>query len=315
MYYDEIKKRDQEFCLRKKNNGRTERSVQNEKNNGGTVRSIWRVKNDNKGLIAVIIILAIFAVVLGVVIAVRLSGMGTEPIKLPDEPVAEESIPVITSEPMATPVVTEEPVIETAPPTRGTWENIPEDVKNTITGSSYPAGGNAKISLDQLAYLTIPYKDFNGNTVMDGQMIVAKELADDVLDIFEELYIADYPIEKMYLVDRYGASDYESIENNNTSAFNYRESTDGSGRLSNHALGRAIDINPQQNPYVQSNGTGAHQNAKEYWSRNYQSWKDPVARRAYIGPGTEIYNIFIAHGWQWGGNWSSYRDYQHFEKK
>ena len=308
MYYEEIKKRDQEFRRR---NG--------VKSDGGTERSVKRVKDDNKKLVILMVVMAAIIVVLGIIIAVNTVMMKSDNSAPPEG--AGEAVPVVTSEPTAEPVATdapaatEVPVIETEPPARGTWESIPEDVKNTITGSSYPAGGNAKISLSQLAYLTIPYKDFNGNTVPDGHMIVAKELADDVLDIFEELYLADYPIEKMYLVDRYGASDYDSIENNNTSAFNYRESTDGSGRLSNHALGRAIDINPQQNPYVKSDGTGAHQNAREYWSRNSESWSDPVARRAYIGPGTEIYNIFIAHGWQWGGNWSSYRDYQHFEKK
>ena len=173
---------------------------------------------------------------------------------------------------------------------------------------------NATISFDQLSYLTIPHYDFNYN-VTTGYLVVNASIAEDVLDIFAELFDIKYPIERMELIDKYNASDYDSIDANNTSAFNYRMSTDGSGRLSNHALGYAIDINPRINPYVNSNGTGAHPNAREYWSRNFNNWSSDIAKAAYIGPEAQIYNIFMRHGWEWGGAWSSYRDYQHFEKR
>ena len=209
-----------------------------------------------------------------------------------------------------------EPSAEPSPETggRGTRQPIPEQVANEITGVSYPSDGSAVISLDELAYLTIPYRDFDGAS-QTGEMIVARDLADEVLDIFAELYEIGYPIERMKLVDKYGGSDFASIEENNTSAFNYRMSTDGGTSLSKHALGRAIDINPQINPYVNSNGTGSHENAAEYWSRDVSSWSDETDKRAYIGPGTDIYRIFVEeHGWEWGGSWDSYRDYQHFQK-
>lgn len=205
----------------------------------------------------------------------------------------------------------------TPPPTptpnvrRGTAQPIPDDIRTYMTGRSYKQ--NSNISLDDLSYLTIPHYDFNNN-IQEGHMVVNSSLAEDVLDIFAELYDIKYPIERMELVDNYNASDYESIEDNNTSAFNYRESTSGSGKLSMHALGRAIDINPQINPYVRADGTGKHQNAAEYWSRNKSKWTSDIAKDAYIGTDSEIYNIFIKHGWKWGGNWTSYRDYQHFEK-
>ena len=112
----------------------------------------------------------------------------------------------------------------------------------------------------------------------------------------------------MQLVDYYDADDFLSIEHNNTSAFNYRESTDGSGRLSKHAFGCAIDINPQINPYVNSNGIGSHQNASEYWSRDTSSWSSETAKAAYIGRYTDIYDIFVnKYGWEWGGSWSPCR--------
>lgn len=232
------------------------------------------------------------------------------------------SVTVSTAAPTDTAAARETPTeapttVPTAEPTaepissRGTAQSIPADVRSYMTGKSWHQNGN--ISLDDLSYLTIPHYDFEGN-VTQGHMVVNKAVAEDVLDIFAELFDIQYPIERMQLVDDFGADDYTSIEHNNTSAFNYRESTDGSGRLSKHALGRAIDINPQINPYVDSSGRGSHSNAAEYWSRNYTSWSSGIARRAYIGPEADIYKIFIRHGWEWGGSWSSYRDYQHFQK-
>ena len=132
-----------------------------------------------------------------------------------------------------------------AMPYRGTASEIPTDIQNLMMGKSMKEG--AKISFDELAYLRIPQYDFNGN-VTDGELVVNKKLADEVLDIFAELFEIRYPIEKMRLVDYYNASDFDSIDDNNTSAFNYRVSTAGTGSLSKHALGCAIDINPQINP-------------------------------------------------------------------
>lgn len=195
---------------------------------------------------------------------------------------------------------------------RGTSSEIPADIQEFMMGKSMKEG--AKIAFADLAYLKIPHYNFEGG-ISEGEMIVNKKLAEEVLDIFAELYDIQYPIERMRLVDYYNASDFESIEDNNTSAFNYRESTAGTGKLSKHALGCAIDINPQINPYVASDGTGAHQNAKEYWSRDISKWTSDIAKQAYIGKETEIYNIFVnKHNWVWGGSWKTYLDYQHFEK-
>lgn len=226
---------------------------------------------------------------------------------IPTELIEETALP--TSEP------TPEPTLEPTPTPisrRGTAEPIPQDIRSSMAGKSMPS--HSTVSYEQLSYLTIPHYDFNYN-VVEGHLIVNAALAEEVLDIFAELYDIKYPIERMELIDKYNADDFTSIEYNNTSAFNYRVSTSGSGNLSNHALGRAIDINPQQNPYVSSNGTGAHSNAQEYWARDISKWSSDIARAAYIGTDTEIYKIFTKYGWKWGGNWSSYRDYQHFEKK
>ncbi len=262
-------------------------------------------KNPKK--LVIICIIAVFAV-FAAVASVILYNNSRE---------TNNDIEVITTAPKE-PAATLAPTMAPTPePTlalsrRGTAQPIPEDVRAQMNGKSMPAG--ASISYDQLSYLTIPHYDFNYN-VTTGHLVVNKALAEEVLDIFAELFDVKYPIERMELIDKYGADDWTSIDHNNTSAFCYRNSTAGSGKLSNHALGHAIDINPQINPYVSGNGTGQHQNAAEYWSRDTSKWTTEIAKAAYIGPGTEIYRIFVTeHGWTWGGSWASYRDYQHFEK-
>jgi hypothetical protein len=105
-------------------------------------------------------------------------------------------------------------------------------------------------------------------------------------------------------VDRYGGDDYRSIEADNTSSFNCRNAT-GSTRWSNHAYGRAIDVNPIENPYV-SGGTTSHPASRPYLDRARH-----LRGTAYEG-GTLV-EAFRSVGWGWGGTWSgSVRDYQHF---
>ncbi|MDO5311528.1 MAG: M15 family metallopeptidase, partial [Clostridia bacterium] len=184
---------------------------------------------------------------------------------------------------------------------RGTKMDIPPDIRQVMTGVSLPEG--AVITFEDLSYLIIPYYNFSG-TVQNGYMVVNSMLADEVLDIFAELYRLKYPIERMEIIDYYDGSDFESIEANNTSSFNYRVSTANSGKLSAHAYGCAIDINPQINPYVGQDGTGSHQNAKEYWNRNTDSWTSETAKKAFIGENTAIYDVFVnKHGGTWGGSW------------
>ncbi len=218
---------------------------------------------------------------------------------------ATQTIPTDAPTATYTPTPTPEPV------RRGTQTPIPEEVKATMDGKSMKP--NPNISYEDLRYLSIPHYDFNDN-VVTGHLVVHKDLAEEVLDIFAELFDAKYPIERMELIDKYDADDFTSIEYNNTSAFNYRVVSTGTGRLSKHAYGCAIDINPQMNPYVYKNGTGAHENAREYWQRDVTKWTREIDRRAFIGNDTEIYRIFKKFGWTWGGDWTSAYDYQHFEK-
>ena len=184
-------------------------------------------------------------------------------------------------------------------------------VYNRINGKSYKKNDN--IGLSSLRYLKMLHVNFNGDYQV-GEMIVNKKVASDVMDIFRNLCENRYQIYSMYLIDNFWAgtgskSDYASIDANNTSAFCYRAAT-GGGNLSKHALGLAIDINPQQNPYVtykDGKPHYSHDNAKDY-VENRSSDKPHVITKS-----DRAYKLFREKGWTWGGSWSSPKDYQHFQ--
>lgn len=189
---------------------------------------------------------------------------------------------------------------------------VGDAVYERINGKSYR--DNPDIALSRLRYLKILHYNFDG-AIQVGEMIVNEAIAADVLVIFQKLFAYQYQIQSMYLVDNYwtgdgNSTDTASIEQNNTSAFNYRPITGGSS-LSNHAFGCAIDINPQQNPYVWYDGNGnpnwSHANASDYIARD--------TGYAHVITTTDLcYQLFTEYGFSWGGNWDNPRDYQHFER-
>ena len=187
-------------------------------------------------------------------------------------------------------------------------EILPEgEIFERINGCSYQENDN--IPLEELRYVQVLYYGFDGETHM-GELIVNREIAEDVLEIFQELYEAQYPIERMELVDNYGGDDEASMAANNTSAFNYR-TISGTSRLSNHSYGKAIDLNPFYNPYVYTSKDGQIHcepaEAVEYEDRS----KDFPHK---IDQEDLAWKLFTAHGFSWGGDWNTRKDYQHFEK-
>ncbi|BCJ97025.1 M15 family metallopeptidase [Anaerocolumna chitinilytica] len=185
-------------------------------------------------------------------------------------------------------------------------QKINTSLKKRILGISFQEDG--KTALSDLRYLRVLYYGFDEKSHI-GELIVNKKIADDFLSIFKELYKVEYPIEKMVLVDEYDADDKASMEDNNTSAFNYR-TVAGSTNLSKHAMGLAIDINPLYNPCVEKiNGKTVVSPAggEEYADRSLQN-------SYYIKKGDICYEAFIKRGFLWGGSWSSLKDYQHFQK-
>ena len=143
----------------------------------------------------------------------------------------------------------------------------------------------------------------NDGAVHTGRVIVAANVANQIVDIFRDLHAARFPIQRMEPVDVYGGDDIRSIRANNTSAFNCRAVTGGTG-WSEHAFGRAIDINPLVNPYVKG-GTVIPPESAPYTDRSRRD-------QGMIHPGDAVVEAFAARGWAWGGYWTSLKDYQHF---
>ena len=180
------------------------------------------------------------------------------------------------------------------------------EIFSRIKGLSYK--DDCTIPLSDLRYLHVLHVGFDGG-VHEGEIICNQQIAQDLLEIFEALYNAQYPIEKIKLVDEYGADDESSMADNNSSCFNFRFISH-STKISNHGYGMAIDINPLYNPYVKTvNGKLNIEPA------NSVAYVDRTLDFPYkIDENDLAYQLFIAHGFEWGGSWKSSKDYQHFEK-
>ena len=189
-------------------------------------------------------------------------------------------------------------------------EITPEVKKRMIEGDSWRQG--CPVSLENLRYIQINHWNFKGETV-SGEIIVHEEVANDMVYIFEELYNSHYPIRQMQLVSNYHGNDWESIEADNTSAFNCRPVTGKKKKWSKHAYGKAIDINPLENPYISKTGHIAHEGSLKYRKRRHQN--NSAADQAVVLKNDKITKIFKSYGWKWGGDWNTIKDYQHFVKK
>jgi hypothetical protein len=158
---------------------------------------------------------------------------------------------------------------------------------------------------EDLRQVTLSYWTFERKPA-NGMLIVHKDVAAEVAQIFRDLYRHGFLIEKMTPVEEYKGSDDASMAANNTSAFNCRDVTGQPGKFSNHSWGRAIDINPLTNPYVKGDQVLPPEGSK-YLDRT-------EAFPGSILGGGFIVKRFAQAGWQWGGSWSDRKDYQHFEK-
>lgn len=178
---------------------------------------------------------------------------------------------------------------------------IPDAVKARMEGKSMRE--NPHIGYDQLRYLTVYHYDYEGQ-IQKGEIVCNQRIASDLLGVFKALFIAEYPICSIRLIDDFDADDNASMEANNTSCFNYRV-VPGTRALSKHALGLAIDVNPLQNPYI-SGSQVYPASAAEYVDRT-KDFPHKIDEKDYCK------KVFTSFGFQWGGYWND-RDYQHFVK-
>jgi poly-gamma-glutamate synthesis protein (capsule biosynthesis protein) len=188
-------------------------------------------------------------------------------------------------------------------------EITPEVKQRMLKGKSWRKG--CPVSLTNLRYLQMNHLNFNGG-VSSGEMIVHKDVAEEVVFIFEDLFKMNYAIDSIKLVSDFKGNDWQSIEAGNTSAFNCRKAT-GSKNWSKHSYGKAIDINPIENPYIARSGHISHKASEKYRKRRHKNLNN-LADRALLLTDDYATMAFKNYGWKWGGDWSGVKDYQHFAK-
>lgn len=181
--------------------------------------------------------------------------------------------------------------------------NITDEIFERMEGRSY--GEGAPVTRQELRYVHVLHIGTDA-LPHEGELIVHESIAQDVMEIFYELYELGYVIEKIALVDSFGGDDNASMIVNNTSAFNARK-IEGTDVWSNHAYGLAIDINPLYNPYV-----GGEDEVLPATARGYTDRSQDFSMK--IDENDDCYRIFTEHGFTWGGSWEGVKDYMHFEK-
>lgn len=184
---------------------------------------------------------------------------------------------------------------------------ITDEIKARMTHSWKE---NNPVSLNDLRYINVSHWGFDSKAHV-GELIVHKQVAAELIEIFQELFIAKFPIEKMILIDAYQADDDLSMEDNNTSAFCSRTITGIPNEFSLHSYGVAIDINPKLNPFVENDLILPTSGA--FYVQRDETIPGLIHRNNIC------YQAFKKRGWHWGGNgWDDYpnrKDYQHFEKE
>jgi D-alanyl-D-alanine carboxypeptidase len=186
------------------------------------------------------------------------------------------------------------------PPYRATIDRLDDATRAEMTGVSWHRG--CPVPLRELRVLHVSIWGFD-RRAHRGELVVHRRWAEDLTHVFRRIYRARFAIRRMRPVDRYDADDRRSMRADNTSAFNCRFVA-GTTRWSQHAYGRAIDLNPVENPYV----SGSHVSpraGRRFADRSLQ-------RRGMVHRGDVVWRAFRRIGWGWGGTWSGARDYQHF---
>ena len=160
------------------------------------------------------------------------------------------------------------------------------------------------VPLNDLRVVTVTHYNFDAK-IITGEIMVHKNIAEKVVNVFQELFDRKFAIHSLKLIQEFEGNDILSMEANNSSAFNFRKIAN-TNKVSQHSYGIAIDINPVQNPYIKNNN--------EIIIIQPQSGKDFLDRtNIRSGMVEEIVDLFKDHGFNWGGDWTSLKDYQHFE--
>jgi D-alanyl-D-alanine carboxypeptidase len=180
-------------------------------------------------------------------------------------------------------------------------EPISDELAEEMIGVSWHPG--CPVPISALCVITMNHWGFDERSHR-GELVVHEDVADDIVTVFGLLFAARFPILRMERIDRYDGDDDASMIANNTSSFNCREIA-GGGPFSIHSWGKAIDINPVENPYIK-NGVVLPPSGTEYLDRKH-------VRPGMIVDGDIVVQAFADIGFSWGGHWERLLDYQHFE--
>ena len=170
-----------------------------------------------------------------------------------------------------------------------------------MRGNSWHRG--CPVTIRDLRLITLSHHGFDGER-HEGKLVAHRDSSAALVRAFCSMYRNGFKIRRMHLVDRYNSSDQASMRADNTSAFNCRPVA-GTDRWSQHAYGRAIDINPVENPYIGSDGSVSPSKGRRFADRSRR-------HKGMIHSGDATVQAFADIGWGWGGNWQSAKDYQHF---
>jgi len=184
----------------------------------------------------------------------------------------------------------------------GSIERIDADLRERMTGSSWHRG--CPVPLRNLRLLRVRHWNFAGRQTR-GYLVVHADASREILAAMRRLFKQKFAIRRMRLVDAYGSDDHRSMNADNTSAFNCREVSGRPGVWSQHAYGRAIDVNPVENPYVTTSGHVSPPAGAPFADRGSH-------RKGMINRRGQVVKAFAGAGWEWGGAWSGTKDYQHF---
>jgi acetyl esterase/lipase len=202
--------------------------------------------------------------------------------------------------PVAPPVAPPPTVPTDSPAFHATVSDVEGDIRDQMHWSWHRG---CPVDTEHLRVVTGDHFDFAG-TIEKGTIIVHEDVAEAVRAVLEKLFLARYPIAKMVPIDAFQGDDDRSTAANNSSGFNCREIAGKPGVWSQHAYGRAIDLNPVQNPYVRD-GVVSPVEGQRFADR---SLRDP----GVIHEGDAVVRAFDEAGWHWGGRWKQELDYQHF---
>jgi hypothetical protein len=189
------------------------------------------------------------------------------------------------------------------PPPAGQPDPGYQSFFSTVTAADLPYSWRpgCPVGPGDLRHLTFRHWGFDGQ-FRTGVLTVHRDVATSVDNVFRYLFEQRFQIERVERIDAFQGSDPASMDANNTSAFNCRAVTGGSG-WSEHSYGWAIDINPAQNPYV-NGGTVLPEAGRQWLDRG------DVVPGMVVDPGVVV-GAFRYIGWGWGGDWTSKKDYQH----